>query len=145
ASTTAYGRFGLTGKEWRQAVTGAIILALSVSLIAGLCAYVITLEEAEHHFPSKRRQHLEALRTGLVAMVFFLVLTAVLAYVFSRMFGVESGPASAAGSIGRYDPSRTTIARRQAELYQSSHFHQPRSMARRQRESICRVVRVAPC
>jgi hypothetical protein len=83
-------------------VTGPIVLALSVSFIAGLCAYVITLEEAQHHFPSRRRQQMEALRTGFVAMLFFILLAVALAFVFSRMFGADSGPSStgnhAAGS-----------------------------------------------
>jgi hypothetical protein len=75
-------------------VTGPIVFAVGLSAIAGLCAYLITLEEAQHHFPSRRRQQLEALRTGFVAMLFFLVLAAVLAFTFSRMFRAVGGPSS---------------------------------------------------
>jgi hypothetical protein len=63
---------------------------------------VITLEEAEHHFPSRRRQQMEALRTGFVAMLFFILLAVALAFVFSRMFGTDSGPSSTGNQLGAY-------------------------------------------
>jgi hypothetical protein len=92
ASTAAFGQsLAPTGRSGDRTVTGPIVFALFISLLAGLCAYVITLEEAQHHFPSRRRQQLEALRTGLVAMLFFLLLAVVLAFTFSRMFPADPG------------------------------------------------------
>jgi hypothetical protein len=75
-------------------VTGPIVFAVGLSAIAGLCAYLDHAGGGEHHFPSRRRQQLEALRTGFVAMLFFLVLAAVLAFTFSRMFRADGGPSS---------------------------------------------------
>ena len=75
-------------------MTGPIVIAVGLSALAGACAYLIALEEAQHHFPSRRRQQLEALRTGFVAMLFFLALAAALAFALTRMFPADAGPSS---------------------------------------------------
>lgn len=85
-------------------MTGAVVVAGFFSLIAGLCAYLITLEEAQRHFPTRRRQQLEALRTGFVAMLFFLLLAVALGFALSGMFGGGSSSPSGSGSGLRRQP-----------------------------------------
>lgn len=51
-----------------------------LSLVAGAMAYLISYDEALHRF-ARRRARREGLRSGLVALAFFLVVTAVLALV----------------------------------------------------------------
>lgn len=49
------------------------------AVAAGSCAYLIALNELQHHFRSRRPARLEALRQALFAAGFFLALGGVLA------------------------------------------------------------------
>lgn len=51
------------------------------AVLAGGCAYLITLQEMHHHFASRWRAHAEALHQAAVITVFFIVLSGVIAVV----------------------------------------------------------------
>ncbi len=65
-----------------------VILAVSLffGLIAGLCAFLISFGEYEHHFPDSRKTWRIALEFGLVAGLFFTALAVVVFLFFPAMF-----------------------------------------------------------
>lgn len=55
------------------------ILGCAFAVLAGVCAYLITLDEMLHHFPSRWRAHAEALHRAAVVAGFFVVISGVVA------------------------------------------------------------------
>lgn len=55
------------------------ILGCAFAVLAALCAYLITLDEMLHHFPSRWRAHAEALHRAAVVAGFFVVISGVVA------------------------------------------------------------------
>lgn len=51
------------------------------AVLAGICAYLITLDEMLHHFPSRWRAHAEALHRAVVIAGLFVACSGVLALV----------------------------------------------------------------
>lgn len=56
-----------------QRISALILAGVLFSLLAALCAFVITYEEYRKHLPEKRRARLIAFRIGLVAFIFFML------------------------------------------------------------------------
>jgi hypothetical protein len=57
------------------------VLGCVFAVLAGSCAYLITLHEMYHHFAGRWRAHAEALHRGAVITVFFIVVSGVIAVV----------------------------------------------------------------
>ncbi|HEX3785836.1 MAG TPA: hypothetical protein VHX38_39805 [Pseudonocardiaceae bacterium] len=55
-------------------------------VVAGVCAYLIALDELQHHFRSRRPARLEALRQAVFAAGFFVLLGGVLAFFLPYLF-----------------------------------------------------------
>ncbi|HYZ35963.1 MAG TPA: hypothetical protein VE673_04450 [Pseudonocardiaceae bacterium] len=64
---------------WAIFVAGCVFAGL-----AGICAYLVTLDEMLHHFPSRWRAHAEALHRAAVIAGLFVVCSGVLALVLPR-------------------------------------------------------------
>jgi hypothetical protein len=64
---------------WAIFLVGCVFAAL-----AGICAYLVTLDEMLHHFPSRWRAHAEALHRAAVIAGFFIACSGVLALVLPR-------------------------------------------------------------
>lgn len=58
-----------------------LILGCVFAVLAGICAYLVTLDGMLHHLPSRRRAHAEALHRAAVIAGLFLVCSGVLALV----------------------------------------------------------------
>jgi hypothetical protein len=62
------------------------VIGVILALVAGVSAYLITLQEMRSHFVSaSRRPGREALRSGAVTATFFVALAAVLAVALPKM------------------------------------------------------------
>lgn len=61
------------------------ILGCAFAALAGICVYLITLDEMLHHFPSRWRAHAEALHRAAVIAGFFVVLSGVLAILLPSL------------------------------------------------------------
>ncbi|HJT04676.1 MAG TPA: hypothetical protein VJ757_13785 [Pseudonocardiaceae bacterium] len=60
------------------------ILGCVFAALAGICAYLITLDEMQRHFPYRWRAHAEALHRAAVITGVFVAGSAVLALVLPR-------------------------------------------------------------
>ena len=56
------------------------IVGIGCGLLAGIMAYLITYNEYQHHFKGKRVFD-ESLKSGVVAFVFFMILTIVIGLI----------------------------------------------------------------
>jgi hypothetical protein len=65
-------------------VWAIFILGCIFAVLAGISAYLITLDEMLRHFPSRWRAHVEALHRAAVIAGLFVVCSAVLALVLPR-------------------------------------------------------------
>ncbi len=63
-----------------------LVFGLVIAVLAGASAYLITLQEMHHHFPSGRRSHREAWHAAVVTAGFFAVLAVILAFTLPIMF-----------------------------------------------------------
>ncbi|MGH3540155.1 MAG: hypothetical protein ACRDQJ_18000, partial [Pseudonocardiaceae bacterium] len=61
------------------------ILGCAFAGLAGICAYLITLDEMLRHFPTRWRAHAEALHRAAVIAGFFVVLSGGLAILLPRL------------------------------------------------------------
>lgn len=61
------------------------IAASLIGLIAGAMTYFITYNEYQHHFNDKRTFR-ESIKSGLVAFIFFFVLSLAVAFILYRLF-----------------------------------------------------------
>lgn len=61
------------------------LIAIAVGSFAGIMAYLITYNEYQHHFKGKRVFN-ESFKSGLVAFIFFFILTLVIAIILHRLF-----------------------------------------------------------
>lgn len=66
-----------------------MLFGCAAAVAAGACAYLITFNELQHHFRSRRPARLEALRQALFAAGFFLALGGVLALFLPSMVGIR--------------------------------------------------------
>jgi hypothetical protein len=64
-------------------VTGPIVIAVGLAVIAGLCAFLITYDEALHRFP-RPTAIAHGLRTGATAFAFFAILGVILIVTLLR-------------------------------------------------------------
>jgi hypothetical protein len=64
---------------------GLVFFGVGIALVAGLCAYLITLEEMQHHFANPWRARREAALRGVITAAVFLALGAAIALVLSRV------------------------------------------------------------
>lgn len=60
------------------------ILGCVFAVLAGICAYLVTLDEMLHHFPFRWRAHAEALHRAAVIAGLFVACSGVLALVLPR-------------------------------------------------------------
>jgi len=61
-----------------------LMLGAVLSLIAAVMAFLITYEEYRKHFIDKRRILVMSLQSAAMIMIFFIVVTLIVAYVFSN-------------------------------------------------------------
>jgi hypothetical protein len=62
-----------------------LILGCFFAVLAGISAYLITLDEMKHHFGARWQAHAEALHRAAVIAGMFVVLSGVLAVLLPRM------------------------------------------------------------
>jgi hypothetical protein len=62
-----------------------LILGGFFSVVAGVSAYLITLDEMLHHFGTRWRAHAEALHRAVVIVGLFVVLSGVLAVLLPHL------------------------------------------------------------
>jgi len=65
-----------------------LILGCAFAVLAGVCAYLITLDEMTHHFGTRWRAHAEALHRAAVIAGLFVVLSGVLAVLLPRLITI---------------------------------------------------------
>jgi hypothetical protein len=61
------------------------IMGCAFAVLAGICAYLVTLDEMQRHMPSRWRAHAEALHRAAIIAGFFIVLSGALAILLSRL------------------------------------------------------------
>lgn len=61
------------------------VLGCVFAVLAGICAYLITLDEMLRHFPSRWRAHAEALHRAAVIAGFFVVISGVVALLLPAL------------------------------------------------------------
>jgi hypothetical protein len=61
------------------------ILGCAFAGLAGICSYLITLDEVQRHMPSRWPAHAEALHRAAVIAGFFVVLSGTLAILLPRL------------------------------------------------------------
>jgi hypothetical protein len=65
-----------------------LILGCVFAVVAGVCAYLITLDEMLHHFGVRWRAHAEALHRAAVIAGLFVVLSGVLAVLLPHLITI---------------------------------------------------------
>jgi hypothetical protein len=63
---------------WNQFIRFFLLFGVTFGLIAGIIAYLITYSELVRHFAEKDYPRMLAIRSALVAFVFFLAIGALL-------------------------------------------------------------------
>jgi hypothetical protein len=61
------------------------IVGCAGSVLAGVCAYLITLDEMQNHFGARWRAHAEALQQAAVIAGYFVVVSGVLAILLPHL------------------------------------------------------------
>jgi len=64
--------------------TMLFVIGTSFSLIAAVMAFLISYEEYRKHFIDRRKTLAMSLQSAAVIMVFFVVVTLIIAFVFSN-------------------------------------------------------------
>ena len=67
------------------------LISLPFALLAGIMAFIITYEEYSHHQLGARTVAKHALRTGVVALAFFVLLALGLSVILPRVVNVGTG------------------------------------------------------
>jgi uncharacterized membrane protein YbjE (DUF340 family) len=62
-----------------------LIIGIIFGVIAGLMAYIITYEEWVYHYTTKKEPRKIALEAGVVAFIFFFLLSLIVGYVFTSL------------------------------------------------------------
>lgn len=68
-----------------------LVATLPFALLAGILAFVITYEEYSHHHLGARTVAQHALRTGVVALAFFVLLALGLSVILPLVVNVGAG------------------------------------------------------
>ncbi|GET21275.1 hypothetical protein [Prolixibacter denitrificans] len=63
---------------WNQFIRFFLLFGVSFGVIAGIITYLITYSELVKHFAEKEYPRKLAIRSGLAAFVFFLIIGAIL-------------------------------------------------------------------
>ena len=64
----------------------ALVIAVTITFspFAAFIAYIVSLDEYQHHFESKKKARNQALQTALFTLVVFVVLGLILSTVFGK-------------------------------------------------------------